>query len=680
MMNTKSRLTLLLLALLAASHASATVTFSLTVYRQVQPAYGNDYGQTWFLAFPSLHDTTPPLSHHRVESPTDICSANFGTNTGSGAFVFTDGDAFFQQLTNGQWKLWLNKGTPQETLYFFTVASLSFHVDALGPVAITAPRDGGINIPSNTPYAWSGPTNWDFVSAEAVNYYGDFLDPADVEWPSGPILDPGTNQFLVSYGRDVSAEVTISTPTNGTAGLLSDWAVGAVQFRSEARSGFIVEGLPPSPLAVALDAPGMIWETAGDADWFSQASVTRDGTDAARSGAIGDEGHTVLRTVLYGANVISFWWKADTEEFDDRVEFTDNGNFVAELSGATDWVQATHLLTGGEVHVLEWTYYKDGADAEGLDAVFLDQVSLGNGPPPLPEGQPVSFSLTLMREQKHAFDGFAANQLWFLAFPALDAPTNPISYHRVESPSNEFFGPLCSANFGPTNGGAGSDVLLSFDELAERLTNGVWRLWLNKDTPQEEVYAFTLTALNFASNDLGVVVIASPADGSSGVATNPPYQWSGPEAWDDIFVQAYGFAPFSFYGSEMLPPTATTWPTGPAVLPGTNVFSCRYARQAGTNFVTSTPFLLWTYGGVRYESAAEAAFVVGAAPSGPLLDITRAAPGQVTISWTPPTPGFVLQERTNLTLSGWTNAPGGATNPVTVPATLPAKFYRLFKP
>jgi hypothetical protein len=64
----------------------------------------------------------------------------------------------------------------------------------------------------------------------------------------------------------------------------------------------------------------------------------------------------------------------------------------------------------------------------------------------------------------------------------------------------------------------------------------------------------------------------------------------------------------------------------------------------------------------------------------PAMAITRAAPGQVMISWSPTAPGFVLQERTNLTLGAWTNSPSGATNPVTVPATLPTKFYRLFKP
>jgi hypothetical protein len=39
-----------------------------------------------------------------------------------------------------------------------------------------------------------------------------------------------------------------------------------------------------------------------------------------------------------------------------------------------------------------------------------------------------------------------------------------------------------------------------------------------------------------------------------------------------------------------------------------------------------------------------------------------------------------LQERLSLTSGGWTNSPSGWTNPVTVPATLPTKFYRLFKP
>lgn len=64
----------------------------------------------------------------------------------------------------------------------------------------------------------------------------------------------------------------------------------------------------------------------------------------------------------------------------------------------------------------------------------------------------------------------------------------------------------------------------------------------------------------------------------------------------------------------------------------------------------------------------------------PTLTIAPAAPGQATISWTPATPGFVLQESLSLSAANWTNSPSGVTNPVTVPAMIPAKFYRLFKP
>jgi hypothetical protein len=64
----------------------------------------------------------------------------------------------------------------------------------------------------------------------------------------------------------------------------------------------------------------------------------------------------------------------------------------------------------------------------------------------------------------------------------------------------------------------------------------------------------------------------------------------------------------------------------------------------------------------------------------PMLTIVPAGAGQATISWTPATPGFVLQETWVLSPANWTNSPSGATNPVVVPATLPTKFYRLFKP
>ena len=72
----------------------------------------------------------------------------------------------------------------------------------------------------------------------------------------------------------------------------------------------------------------------------------------------------------------------------------------------------------------------------------------------------------------------------------------------------------------------------------------------------------------------------------------------------------------------------------------------------------------------------QAVQVIGA----PTLTIVTAGPNQARISWSPATPGFVLQETLNLSITNWVNSASGATNPVIVPATLPTKFYRLNKP
>lgn len=71
------------------------------------------------------------------------------------------------------------------------------------------------------------------------------------------------------------------------------------------------------------------------------------------------------------------------------------------------------------------------------------------------------------------------------------------------------------------------------------------------------------------------------------------------------------------------------------------------------------------------------AIQVGGAPT---LAIVAGSPGQAVISWSPASPGFVLQETWVLSPASWTNSVSGATNPIVVPAVVPAKFYRLFKP
>jgi len=64
----------------------------------------------------------------------------------------------------------------------------------------------------------------------------------------------------------------------------------------------------------------------------------------------------------------------------------------------------------------------------------------------------------------------------------------------------------------------------------------------------------------------------------------------------------------------------------------------------------------------------------------PTLTIVKGAPGFANISWTPASTNWVLQERLSLNSGSWSNSPSGSTNPIVVPANVPTKFYRLFKP
>lgn len=662
---------------LSAVSAPGNITFSLRLSYEIPPAYHSNYAQSRFSAIPTLNDTNPPLSYHRVESPGAGSSANFGTNNNNTVAMFNNAANLFNQITNGYWKLWLNRDTPEELLYTFTISSAALDANPLGLITITAPQDGALNVSSNTPYTWTGPTN--FATVEVlVGDFGEQFAATETNWLTGPGLNPGTNFFHVAYHKDATVEFTISTPTNEIAGLLTNWAVGSVELECRRAAGFIVEGLPPSALAQALDAPGLIWKTSGATEWFPQTAITRDGISAARSGAIADNEYTTLRTLIYGSNTITFWWKSDSEASADYVEFTDNGVYVADLTGNSGWQKFTYHLAPGVAHWLEWTYYKDWSDAEGADAVFLDQVRLA-GDPGFPEGEPLTFSLMLSRYQTNSFNQLGSNQVWFIATPALSGPTNPVSYHRVAAPDG-----FCSANFGPTNSESAPGNKLSFDEFTTALTNGNWHVWLNKETPEQQCYPFTLTALNFNSNDLGLVTITSPADGATNISAAPFYQWSGEPTWEELFIAATQerFETNHEYASDFPELTATTWIGGPNLASGTNHFRVRYRSNATTNFFSTKPFLLWDGGEITFECAASSGFVVPPPAPVQLLNPLQIDSDLQFQFESEPGRTHVIQSCVDLKLGEWqerTNLIGdGILQTILLPiSSEPAEFFRI---
>lgn len=117
------------------------------------------------------------------------------------------------------------------------------------------------------------------------------------------------------------------------------------------------------------DGSNVTLDSVGDAEWAVDSSVMHDGAVAWKSGAIGDNQQSVLRTTVIGKGKVSFYWKVDCEWFRslrlDSLSLSVDGQEIQWINGEKDWMHVEFDIAGGGEHVLEWTYAKDGLDDDG---------------------------------------------------------------------------------------------------------------------------------------------------------------------------------------------------------------------------------------------------------------------------------------------------------------------------
>ena len=136
---------------------------------------------------------------------------------------------------------------------------------------------------------------------------------------------------------------------------------------------------------------GQPLSTSDSAKWFGVTSVSRDGYEALRSGAITHNETSWLETTISGPGRISFWWKTSSEEYGGEVfdyaylsvdgieqgtldEYKLDG---VAIGGNTDWTNVVLDIVGEGTHVIQWIYCKDEVDENdaGEDCVWLDEFS-----------------------------------------------------------------------------------------------------------------------------------------------------------------------------------------------------------------------------------------------------------------------------------------------------------------
>jgi len=128
-----------------------------------------------------------------------------------------------------------------------------------------------------------------------------------------------------------------------------------------------------SSIAEALDSFEQEWSTTGNALWFFQNTVSRDGEDALQSGAITDLQSSALHTTLTGPGQISFYWKVSSEQNLDLLNFYINDVLVDSISGILDWKLAAFEVSEGTRNI-RWEYQKNLTLSAGQDAGWVDLV------------------------------------------------------------------------------------------------------------------------------------------------------------------------------------------------------------------------------------------------------------------------------------------------------------------
>ena len=175
---------------------------------------------------------------------------------------------------------------------------------------------------------------------------------------------------ITNYG---SGPVTYAVARNPTAAQRSGTIVIAEQSFIITQSGNSLTNAGIS-LVEALDTAGSLeWNTIGTPEWFGQAVMSRDGTDAAQSGPISHSTAATATTTVNGPGTVFFWWKVSSETNKDYLKFFINGVQQTRISGEVDWHLLSYNLFSG-TNTLKWTYSKNAGVTSGQDRGWLDQV------------------------------------------------------------------------------------------------------------------------------------------------------------------------------------------------------------------------------------------------------------------------------------------------------------------
>lgn len=496
-----------------------------------------------------------------------------------------------------------------------------------------------------------------------------------VSFDGGSYLTP-TNRLLSTLAGSFTISLWVNTTQDN--GDPNDYA-----FNGDGIISADVPGLANDLVPVALTGGQIAFNTGNPQNGYD---------DTINSSATVNDGswhHVVVsRNQVTGEKDIYIDGTLDTSDFDttnllnDPQLLTIGGNSDASdpdpaspdnngyggYQGLLDDIQIyERVLTPNEVTFL---YDNPGATLAGFS----------NSPSPVS----VDFSLSISRQQ-----GPSGNIIYDVTPYIASISPPPVTKDRVESPDGTAFSEVLSGDTYDVNGGRIS-THASLDDAIYACTNGQWTLYLNQGDPSQQVFHFNVSINGLTTNLLSAVKIAVPANGAVNVATNTPFQWSGPTNFSYVTVEAFQLPSFNLIGSASFAANATNWPSPPAMPYGTNDFSVTYGWTSPTNITFTTPtdgslnaVSNWTTEPFVY-TLTDSSFVVGApGPAAVLLTNVMRSSGNIQFSFqTLAGRTNSVLSRTNLAVGSWvvlTNFIGdGSLRQFALPTTNPpVRFFRV---
>ena len=186
------------------------------------------------------------------------------------------------------------------------------------------------------------------------------------------------------------------------------------------------------------------WSSSGDASWTIARFQGHSGRYGARSGRIENDQSTTLQvTMNCPVGTISFYHKVSSEPDFDCLTFYIDGVKQDSWSGEQDWAQTSFTVDEG-TRTFAWTYSKDGSDAAGDDAAWIDDIIFpaggvtASGQTPFKRGVNLTGWLQTSNAKQIQFTKFGKQDLVNIKSLGCDVIRLPINLHAMTSGAPDY--------------------------------------------------------------------------------------------------------------------------------------------------------------------------------------------------------------------------------------------------